>query len=97
MGSLISKPKTPPMTSPAIYTIPAPVYMPPPAPSAAVTVSPVGSESPTPVVSDEDRQTQTRAAGLLERRRGVMSTVLTGFRGLLGETSAAPRKTLLGE
>jgi hypothetical protein len=34
---------------------------------------------------------------LLERNRGAYGTVLTGFRGLLGQNTATARKTLLGE
>ena len=89
MGSLSSRPKAPPPPKTVVYTIPAPVYPSyPPPPAAPENPAPGGGENPAQ---------PSGAAGLLERRRGVFSTVLTGFRGLLGDTVSGQRKTLLGE
>lgn len=91
MGSLASRPKTP-----AVQTVYMPVYTPPSTPpSSAPPVAGPGDAPATP--SAEEQGAARRSASLLERRRGVLSTVLTGFRGLLNQTAATPRKTLLGE
>lgn len=92
MGSLASRPKTP-----AVQTVYMPVYTPPPStpPSSAPPVS--GPEDAPATPSAEEQVAARRSASLLDRRRGVLSTVLTGFRGLLNQTAATPRKTLLGE
>lgn len=92
MGSLASRPKVPDVqpVSPVQY-----VYVP-----AATTAAPVVPTTPidTPdTPTDEDVQASTRAANLLERRRGRLGTVLTSFRGLLNDTMSGARKTLLGE
>lgn len=106
MGSLASRPKAPAIQQPQIITIP--VYTPAPvstaAPSGSVssssTISSPASE-PSSVASeptDDQVKTQARNAGLLSRSRGVLSTVLTGFRGVLSDSGNKPqRKTLLGE
>lgn len=85
MGSLASHPKPPaqPQYVPVYYTAPTP--------SAASDPVPTGQ---TP---DPEPTPSRRNANLLERSRGVLSTVLTGFRGVLSQTSTPPRKTLLGE
>jgi len=83
MGSLASRPSVP-----SIQTIYTPVYS--PAPSPAPIATPSGP-------SEQEQQSARRAASLLERNRGAYGTVLTGFRGLLGQNSGAQRKTLLGE
>lgn len=85
MGSLASHPKPPaqPQYVPVYYTAPAPVTPPEPAPTGQ-----------TPEI---DPAPARRNASLLERSRGVLSTVLTGFRGVLSQTTTQPRKTLLGE
>jgi hypothetical protein len=108
MGSLTSKPKAPPLN-----VAPAQV----PSRQAVVTASPSsvstpitesntgGSQAVQP--TNQDRPVLNAAADnaqgetLLTRNRGRLSTVLTGFRGLLstsnGTSQAAARKTLLGE
>lgn len=84
MGSLASHPKLPPQPQ---YV---PVYYSTPNPSADY---PTGqSQEPS-----GEEITARRNASLLERSRGVLSTVLTGFRGVLSQTDTPPRKTLLGE
>lgn len=85
MGSLASRPKTPPQPQyvPVYYSVPAP----------SAEDYPTGqSQEPS-----GEEVTSRRNASLLERSRGVMSTVLTGFRGVLSQTDTPPRKTLLGE
>ena len=89
MGSLASHPKVPsqPQYVPVYYPSPSP------SPSPETPSIPTGqSEEP----SGEEITTR-RNANLLERSRGVLSTVLTGFRGVLSQTNTQPRKTLLGE
>ena len=85
MGSLASHPKPPaqPQYVPVYYTAPTPVTSPDPVPTGQTPEA-----EPTPA---------RRNASLLERSRGVLSTVLTGFRGVLSQTTTQPRKTLLGE
>ncbi len=87
MGSLASHPKVPsqPQYVPVYYT---------PAPNPAPTPTMPTGQSEEP--SGEEITTR-RNANLLERSRGVLSTVLTGFRGVLSQTNTQPRKTLLGE
>ena len=87
MGSLASRPSIPAVQ--AVYT---PVYM----PSTPSTPEPMPA---VPVAPTEDDQASTRrTASLLERNRGVFSTVLTSFRGILSQNKTpSPRKTLLGE
>ncbi|QQG36025.1 MAG: hypothetical protein HYS17_11080 [Micavibrio aeruginosavorus] len=93
MGSLSSRPKAPD-AAPIQY-----VYMPATtatAPSVSTSsAASVPSTAPTP--GDEDVKAQARASNLLERRRGRLGTVLTSFRGLLGDSLSGARKTLLGE
>jgi hypothetical protein len=87
MGSLFSSPK------PAPVYIPQPVYVPTPAPATPVTTTPAPAE-------DEDTKTsaeKARSAGLLERSRGILSTVLTGFDGILTKSTVPHGKSLLGE
>jgi hypothetical protein len=93
MGSLTSRPKVPA----APKTVYAPLYS-SPAPAASVPL-PAGADNapPSPPVSPEEQAESRRGASLLERRRGVLSTVLTGFRGILDQATAPQRKTLLGE
>lgn len=82
MGSFTSRPKAPSVQYVPVYTS---------APSTPST-------DPTPAgpTTDETRSAQ-RAAGLLDRDRGRLSTVVTGFRGLLSQANTPQRKTLLGE
>jgi hypothetical protein len=86
MGSLASHPKpvAQPQYVPVYYTAPTP----PPASPDPVPTGQTPDPDPTPA---------RRNANLLERSRGVLSTVLTGFRGVLSQTTTQPRKTLLGE
>lgn len=92
MGSLTSRPKAPAVVSqPVVYTLPAAAS--PTAASSSATDNTVADDTPDPAAQKE----VARNAGLLDRRRGVLSTVVTGFRGVLNQSAAAPRKTLLGE
>jgi len=86
MGSIASHPKVPS----AAQTVYVPVYTPP-----ASTTTPTTSDPTTP--TGENPATPTRASSLLDRSRGVLSTVLTGFRGILSDGNTPKRKTLLGE
>lgn len=90
MGSLASHPKVPaqPQYVPVYYTAPTPTT--PTVPTGQTDSG--GSDAP-----DNEETAARRNASLLERSRGVLSTVLTGFRGVLSQTSTQPRKTLLGE
>jgi len=97
MGSITSKPSAPAAQQPVVisYNYPAPV-------AAPVTSAPVTPTTPTPANdtgggTSEEAKGEARAAGLLDRRRGVLGTVLTGFRGLLNQGVNTARKTLLGE
>lgn len=95
MGSLASRPK-----APAVQTVYMPVYTPPPSPPPSPSSAPPepGAEDTAAAPTAGEQAAARRSASLLDRRRGVLSTVLTGFRGLLNQTTAAtPRKTLLGE
>lgn len=91
MGSITSHPVIPA----AAQTVYVPVY----APSPTVTTT----TATTPTASTTNPDTSAPAAvkntSLLERSRGVLSTVVTGFRGLLsdGNNTTPQRKTLLGE
>jgi len=94
MGSLSSRPNVP-AQQPVVY------YVPTPAPTnsntSGSTTNNTGTDTPT-IPTDDDVQAGARVAGLLERRRGVLSTVLTGFRGVLSQDNkTSQRKTLLGE
>lgn len=96
MGSLVSRPKRPRPAPP-----PAVVYAPPPAlPPAPAPVAPSPAPS-APAAGDADADAQAahaRVTALLQARRGLPGTVLTGFRGFLDPAAAFPRrKTLLGE
>lgn len=92
MGSLTSKPKT---------KAPMVVYMPAPAPTPQPAVQPVATPTPTPTTTPsatpEQKADKAREDNLLTRARGTFGTVLTGFRGLLSQSQAPARKTLLGE
>jgi len=92
MGSLTKKPNLP--------TIPQTTQ--------TVTSTSTGSgntgSSIIPSASSEDTPTpaEAKSESLLRRSRGRLSTVFTGFRGLLTEANqlqgnSAGRKTLLGE
>jgi hypothetical protein len=88
MGSLASHPKVPAQTQyvPVYYTALT-------TPSVPTGQTDTGNEA----VPNNEETAARRNANLLERSRGVLSTVLTGFRGVLSQTSTQPRKTLLGE
>lgn len=90
MGSLASHPKVPAQTQyvPVYYTAPTSTT-----PSVPTGQTDTGNEA----VPNNEETAARRNANLLERSRGVLSTVLTGFRGVLSQTSTQPRKTLLGE
>lgn len=108
MGSMTSRPKVPAVSSPQI------VYMPAPAASATSVNDTSGSaitQSSTGVSgsnnqsfdkaenSPKEASETVREKNLLSRQRGRLSTVLTGFRGVLSNTvpNSSSRKNLLGE
>lgn len=100
MGSLASKPKAPAVRQqPVIITVPSVASTPTVTQSASVP--PSSSAAPSrdaPEQSEETLQAQARGAGLLSRKRGSLSTILTGFRGILSDSgTTSQRKTLLGE
>jgi len=103
MGSLASRPKAPAIQQPVFIpvSVPATVSSPsriPQASSATASDSTAATDSSPATPTDGEVAAQARTGGLLDRTRGRLSTVLTGFRGVLGQSSAAPqRKTLLGE
>lgn len=92
MGSLASHPKVPAQTQyvPVYYNAPTTPVL--PTGQNAEQNNSGGDSAP-----DNEATAARRNASLLERSRGVLSTVLTGFRGVLSQTSTQPRKTLLGE
>ena len=105
MGSITSTPRLPVVQPQPVYIqapapVTAPVYTPPSsitAPASGGASGGTASATPADIAAAATPQ-GARSAGLLERSRGIFSTVLTGFRGLLNDTpGAAPRKTLLGE
>ena len=92
--SLTSTPKSLPAVPPQIITVEAA-----PAPTTTTTAATGGS---TGAASDAggtntDAATAARQGSLLERSRGLLSTVLTGFDGILSNTDTPARKSLLGE
>jgi len=101
MGSLVSKPK--------VRSVPTIVYRSPPAtrPAAAnntgsaantVATGAAGTNAQATQETGEDTASKARKNNLLSRNRGRLSTVLTGFRGVLTpQAGASERKTLLGE
>lgn len=94
MGSLASRPKAPMVVQQPVYVPVSTVPMPASSPSGN------GATPSTPVstASVPDTAAQARELGLLERQRGILGTVLTGFRGILNQgINTAQRKTLLGE
>ncbi len=106
MGSFSSRPDIPQQPAPVKYVyVQTPVYTPAPSPSSPSAQTPPpassgGTANPAAPAEPTDDEVQERARGasLLDRRRGRLSTILTGFRGLLTDTiDALPRKTLLGE
>ncbi len=92
MGSLTSRPKAP--SVPQVQT----VYV--PAPEVTPAATPV-TQTPSSETPDDAPATTPEAArqqSLLDRSRGRLSTVLTGFRGILDDsTRSSGHKTLLGE
>ncbi len=109
MGSLTSQPKAP-TQAPVVYYVQTPTYVYEPAPTSSASGSTSGSSSGTgsntgtssndTTVSPETEQAvaEQKAENLLKRSRSRLSTVLTGFRGVLEQSDLAPqRKTLLGE
>ncbi len=91
MGSLTSRPKAP--------SVPKTVYVEVPARS-----SDTGDDASSQTTQDgaqddaQDTSSEARKQNLLNRSRGRISTVLTGFRGVLSQpVDPSGRKTLLGE
>lgn len=98
MGSLASRPKAPAVRQqPFIINVPAPVSVPATAQPVPVLGSSSGNDMPEEG-NEAAAQAQVRGAGLLSRKRGSLSTILTGFRGVLNDSGTdSQRKTLLGE
>jgi hypothetical protein len=103
MGSITSKPKTPAVAQqqpvvinynyPAAATSASVMTTTPSSTTSSTTTPANDSTAPT----SEEAKAEARNAGLLDRRRGILGTVLTGFRGILAQGAGAARKTLLGE
>jgi hypothetical protein len=92
MGSLTSRPKVP--SVPQIQT----VYVPAPAATSVATPVTQAPSSATPDDAPVPTPETARQQSLLGRSRGRLSTVLTGFRGILDDsTRSSGHKTLLGE
>lgn len=87
MGSLTSRPKLPSVQQPMVISVPT--SMPAPA-------MPMPSEAQEDGAAN-DNPAKQRATSLLNRDRGRLGTIMTGFRGLLSPNSGTGRKTLLGE
>ena len=91
MGSFASRPKAPSVQYVPVYT--------PVATTAGQT--PATPDTTPDTTGGEPTSTETksaqRTASLLERERGRLSTIATGFRGLLANSNTTQRKTLLGE
>lgn len=95
MGSMTSRPKAPPAPEPIYVPTPIYTYAPPPAYTPPVVAPPSAASEDT---ATSQAESAARAEqNLLERRRSTIGTVLTGFRGLLNDSVANTRKTLLGE
>lgn len=72
---------------------PQPIYFAPPPAPTPVAVS-------EPVKTADQISAEGRTESLLRRTRGSLGTIITSFRGFLGESDNANsknRKTLLGE
>lgn len=91
MGSMSSRPTAPAAAAPTVVYYNVPSYTPP--------AAPVTDTTPDSAAAAESAKAEARSMGLLNRSRGVFSTVLTGFRGILSQPNdtGAQRKTLLGE
>ncbi len=95
MGSLTSRPKAPELPQTKIVYVASPAAT--PAPGLPATPS-QAAEIPAPAPDPETETAKARVQSLLERNRSRLGTILTGFRGILSPSDAAPqRKTLLGE
>ena len=63
-----------------------------------VQSSPSTETATTITEASPEETAKVRAENVLRRSRSTIGTVLTSFKGILGENSAAPqRKSLLGE
>ena len=93
MGRLVSPPK--PKSSPQrVVYVAAPAT---PSPASPASSSPADTTPPEPDKTEEQISAE-KAENLLRRNRSRLGTVLTSFRGILGQNNiAAPRKILLGE
>lgn len=97
MGSLVSAPKTPKISTPQVVYVPAPSTG---GTSGTTSTPPQDTGTTTSSAADDTEETlaRERVAALLQNRRGILGTILTGFRGFLDPAAATPRrKTLLGE
>lgn len=105
MGSLASRPKVPSYSaSPQVVYVPAPTASSPSTTNTSTSQSAGGSNvdagtDSTQVTSEVAKE--VREDNLLRRSRGRLSTVLTGFKGILSDTANtatnSQRKSLLGE
>ena len=105
MGSLASRPKVPSYSaSPQVVYVPAPTASSPSTTNTSTSQSAGGSNvdagtDSTQVTSEVAKE--VREDNLLRRSRGRLSTVLTGFKGILSDTAntatSSQRKSLLGE
>ena len=87
MGSMTSRPKLPPVQQPMFISVPTSM------PAPATPMPPAAQE----YGAANDNPAKQRAASLLNRDRGRLGTIMTGFRGLLSSGNGIGRKTLLGE
>ncbi len=101
MGSISSRPKAPSIPQPQIVYVPAPqpAASPAPAKPSSPAPDPQASSDGASAKTPDEAASETRAKSLLKRERSRFGTVLTCFRGLLGQANndASARKTLLGE
>ena len=105
MGSLASRPKVPSYSaSPQVVYVPAPTASSPSTTNTTTSQSTGGSNADAGTDSTQHTSEvakEVREDNLLRRSRGRLSTVLTGFKGILSDTAntaaSSQRKSLLGE
>ena len=107
MGSLASRPKVPSYSaSPQVVYVPAPTASSPSTTNTSTSQSAGGSNvdagtDSTQVTSEVAKEVREDNLLRRSRSRGRLSTVLTGFKGILSDTANtatnSQRKSLLGE
>lgn len=102
MGSLTSRPKVLPVQQPEVITLTstaAPATTTDTTDSTTTSSASTGTTTTGTTATTSDTAAATRAANLQERSDGLLSTVLTGFDGVLSNTNSTTpqRKSLLGE